>query len=1364
MQKKVKPTLYIGLGNAGKAIVHQTIDLLKTRNPLLTNIISDLVITDEGVCESIISAEKYLQIPFESDVSIKGVFARNYNKFLDKEEALYELIRKNISDINQYDKRRPLIEQEYEIGEPQVVIYAPLNDAVASTIITPLLKQIHSIKQEVNYLYSEVTGIFFLPDLFHSNNAESSSYRLISDYDSAEIIEPMLRDVHRADSQEIRYKPIESVGKKPALFIKGEDEPHKIDIKDITQGALGNCYYLALLGGIARQQPDYIEQMIIDNMDGTYTVRFHTIDGKEKNVTVDDKFWLDSRGVPVYSNISGQDAQHIETWVMLIEKAWAKWHKGYEHIEGGNTKKDDFAIALTGEHREYLDLSETEKASDFFEKLYDHFIKQKLPVTFSSKAAKEEGDDPVLETNHAYILKDLSFQNKKVNLYNPHGEDHLYNLDWSYLKRHFTGVTFFELEPFEKAVSKRYKKVRDIEYCRTLAAVTELDTELNKSESKGIHLLQYAFIVGNKNSKNVTLGTFEEMLTSLSEFSLMLIIDGFATNNLGIQLGDDVEGKRNRYSSLGFSTILYPEGKFNQALKNVGKLDILGSLQDDFKNKKYGANAVAADVKHFLSDKRFTAYTDRLRKEDDEGKDIFETFEYSGNRDQNVNLDEFLQNLEKQGDEYEAQVFNKQIVPRIETREKALSAKLAKDIHNKIYEDIDASSKGINYAHAFSSMLIREGCPAIEGSLLEDEQDLKSVEFDVLNFYKNRTQLPQQIQQSSDLAKTIRAKDDQINKLTNQMQRLLEKVEIEIENAKVGEEASTVDISNLKTELEATDKEKKKLEKEVQKLKNQYEKGKMQVEKMKQSLQDPEYRKSLRRADLATQQEKIDQHLNEIQQNEQQRNEQLAYIEEINERKDKLLKRLFIFLPLMIFGIPALIILILELFEPSIMQGVMDLAETNRVTLYSEVLIIGLFIYAIWAFFRYRKKIKKELEDAEFALKEFDVKKVHLLTEHSKLHSEKYQLRFDHLLHSSAYNGIEKVIAQTGQYKNELAGFKKQVIDVYGEAEEAVDAVHFENNLFQSSILTMDDLESRKQTQNMQQFLSDKEGRSLPNYYRQYTETQSLNPLVQDIETHLGEVYRPLSQKSVSDFIFRDESIQDNVATSTRFKLLTDASEVYVNLKDYGTGDHTEEIASLYFDNFEDSDADEVGRLITASGLMPQGKNDTGDKNSISVFRAKKGFPAFQLTIIDECRAIFDTITSPRNENGATPEHFFIKQNYVKESLFPTTLTLGTKTNEVRIAFTMGRALGLISDGSKCYCYNQIDLGDTIEESIKFLKSLRGEEVKDDLIKEIDHHLENIKMPNEQKALIDRINGFMKSYDLDAVDTAILEKLMRSFV
>ncbi len=42
------------------------------------------------------------------------------------------------------------------------------------------------------------------------------------------------------------------------------------------QGELGDCYFISSLGTIANEDPAAIEDMFINNGDGTYTVRFYT--------------------------------------------------------------------------------------------------------------------------------------------------------------------------------------------------------------------------------------------------------------------------------------------------------------------------------------------------------------------------------------------------------------------------------------------------------------------------------------------------------------------------------------------------------------------------------------------------------------------------------------------------------------------------------------------------------------------------------------------------------------------------------------------------------------------------------------------------------------------------------------------------------------------------------------------------------------------------------------------------------------------------------------------------------------------------------------------------------------------------------
>jgi hypothetical protein len=93
---------------------------------------------------------------------------------------------------------------------------------------------------------------------------------------------------------------------------------------DIQQGYLGDCYFLSSLADLAHQSPSTISNMIIDNGDGTYTIRFFD-NGVAAYTTVNR--WLpdDANGNFVYADI-GQSLSDptVKLWVPLLEKAYAQ--------------------------------------------------------------------------------------------------------------------------------------------------------------------------------------------------------------------------------------------------------------------------------------------------------------------------------------------------------------------------------------------------------------------------------------------------------------------------------------------------------------------------------------------------------------------------------------------------------------------------------------------------------------------------------------------------------------------------------------------------------------------------------------------------------------------------------------------------------------------------------------------------------------------------------------------------------------------------------------------------------------------------------------------------------------------------------
>jgi hypothetical protein len=117
---------------------------------------------------------------------------------------------------------------------------------------------------------------------------------------------------------------------------------------DIAQGWLGDCYFMSALGAVARQAPQAIENMFINNGDGTYTVRFFELD--QSNGTWHPDYVTVNLQLPVLQQSGqfafadwyqyGQPTTYTSTsaalWPALAEKAYAQLaEEGWSRQEGG---------------------------------------------------------------------------------------------------------------------------------------------------------------------------------------------------------------------------------------------------------------------------------------------------------------------------------------------------------------------------------------------------------------------------------------------------------------------------------------------------------------------------------------------------------------------------------------------------------------------------------------------------------------------------------------------------------------------------------------------------------------------------------------------------------------------------------------------------------------------------------------------------------------------------------------------------------------------------------------------------------------------------------------------------------------------
>ena len=127
---------------------------------------------------------------------------------------------------------------------------------------------------------------------------------------------------------------------------------------DVYQGHLGDCYFAAALSAIATSPEGrrFLEQMIHDNGDGTYTVTF--ADGQQ--VTVDGDLYINDKGGVAYGRPDGGDL-----WYAIAEKAYAERCGGYDDIgAGGNAESVFKAFGLEDAgHRDPDGLSDADLAN-----------------------------------------------------------------------------------------------------------------------------------------------------------------------------------------------------------------------------------------------------------------------------------------------------------------------------------------------------------------------------------------------------------------------------------------------------------------------------------------------------------------------------------------------------------------------------------------------------------------------------------------------------------------------------------------------------------------------------------------------------------------------------------------------------------------------------------------------------------------------------------------------------------------------------------------------------------------------------------------------------------------------------------------
>ncbi|MFZ5441966.1 MAG: C2 family cysteine protease [Myxococcota bacterium] len=196
---------------------------------------------------------------------------------------------------------------------------------------------------------------------------------------------------------------------------------------DVRQGAIGNCYFPAAMASVAAQNPQAIKDMIRQNADGTYTVRFYENGNRSrpKDITVDGDLYVRAFGGPIYGGSLGGSVEKdkMELWFPLIEKAYAQWKGSYDAIgNGGSAGRVMSEVLGRPQGYEWVSAGNAER-------LYNRIkndIARGVPV-----AAGTHGTDQAARytntgvyANHAYSVLGVEEKNgeKFVKLRNPWGQ------------------------------------------------------------------------------------------------------------------------------------------------------------------------------------------------------------------------------------------------------------------------------------------------------------------------------------------------------------------------------------------------------------------------------------------------------------------------------------------------------------------------------------------------------------------------------------------------------------------------------------------------------------------------------------------------------------------------------------------------------------------------------------------------------------------------------------------------------------------------------------------------------------------------------------------------------------------------------
>ncbi|HXN31362.1 MAG TPA: C2 family cysteine protease [Polyangiaceae bacterium] len=237
----------------------------------------------------------------------------------------------------------------------------------------------------------------------------------------------------------------------PALFVRQNSDANAIDLHDIKQGYLGDCYVLATLGGLTRTSEGraIIQNAIQENRSATgevvsYTVTLHQPErpllGLGPTTFKDVKVTVSAAYVTGHA-FARTDANTSEVWPLVMERAYAAYDGPWALCGGVVSSAMQIII---GKEAKHIGLS-WYRGSYSADRLAGDLAAGKI-VTFATKRDDEQVDGSAaahyLRPGHAYLVTGTQTVDGElyVTLHNPWDRDEPEPVAFDELKRWFAAV------------------------------------------------------------------------------------------------------------------------------------------------------------------------------------------------------------------------------------------------------------------------------------------------------------------------------------------------------------------------------------------------------------------------------------------------------------------------------------------------------------------------------------------------------------------------------------------------------------------------------------------------------------------------------------------------------------------------------------------------------------------------------------------------------------------------------------------------------------------------------------------------------------------------------------------------------------